>query len=89
MGMDQLPVAALASFDRPYPDRNTINIHGSGFLKGALAALACTALGGAGVLGLMHFLKPSTPAATSSVIDNTKNYDVDYDAELIEPPPDK
>lgn len=86
MGLDQLPAASLAAFDRPYPDRNTINVHGSGFLKGALTALACAALGGASVFGLSQLFgsKPEKPPI-EKVIDKTKDLDVSYEAELIPP----
>lgn len=78
MGLDQLPSATLAAFDRPYPDRNTINVHGGGFLKGALTALACAGIGGASVFGLSQLFggKPDKPPivkpADPITIDNTK-----------------
>ena len=77
-----LPVEAVAMLQRPYPDRNTINITGmAGWLKGAIVALVTAGLGGASVLGLLKYLdKPSAvdKPPIERVIDNTIGKAVDF-----------
>lgn len=84
----------LAMFNRPYPDRNTIQITQTGvagWVKGAVAATALLGLGAAGVLGIMDLGNQVTePAAKSiekvlekpveKVIDRTQDVDITVDA---------
>ena len=79
----------MHEYAKPYgsQESNTTINQGGGFLKGALATLLATALGGASVFGLSQFLgkKPAEKPQIENVIDNTKGVGVDYEAELIPP----